>query len=48
MVIPEIEADLVVIVRDEVLLEEQRFVPRDARCVCPPEARRPYDIAGKE
>ena len=28
MMIPEIEADLVAIARDEALLEEQRFVPR--------------------
>ena len=36
MIIPEIEADLVAIARDEALLEEQRFVPRAARYVCPP------------
>src|SRR5687768_485534 len=40
MMIPEIEADLVAIARDEVI-SEARFVPRDARCVCPSEARRP-------
>jgi hypothetical protein len=31
MMIPEIEADPAAIARDEALLEEQRFVPRDAR-----------------
>jgi len=36
MIIPEIEADLVAIARDEALLFQERFVPRDARCVCPP------------
>jgi hypothetical protein len=36
MMIPEIEADLVAIARDEALLEEQRFVPHDA--YVPPEA----------
>ena len=35
MMIPEIEANLVGIAWDEALLEEQRFVPCDARCVYP-------------
>ncbi len=33
MMIPEIEADLVAIARDEALLEEERFVPRDAQSI---------------
>jgi hypothetical protein len=41
MLIPEIEADLMSIARDEALLFQERFVPRDARCIGPPEARRP-------
>jgi len=48
MIILEIEADLVAIARDKALFFQERFVPRAARCVCPPEARRPSDRAVKE